>query len=312
MASWQAHALDAVLRVTVKRRMRGNTDLASVRAILESGQLPVPADVTFRPHWLAGIPSELVTTQATAADAPVLLYLHGGGYFACSPRTHRPLTSWFAKAGFRVFAPEYRLAPEHPFPAAVEDAEAAYLALLDAGFGAESIVVAGDSAGGGLALALLMRLRDRKHRLPVAAALFSPWTDLAATGDSLRENARREAMFWAPGISHAAAAYLGARDPRIPLASPLYGDMRGLPPLSIDVGARETLRDDSTRFAARAREAGVRVTSRVWPVVPHVWQLAHHFVPEGRESLRNAAEFLHQAVRGAPACAPRLAIVPVG
>jgi acetyl esterase/lipase len=222
------------------------------------------------------------------------------------------MTSWFAKAGFRVFAPEYRLAPEHQFPAAVEDAEAAYLALLDAGFGAENIVIAGDSAGGGLTLALLMRLRDRKHRLPAAAALFSPWTDLAATGDSVRQNARREAMFWAPGISAAASFYLGARDPRTPLASPLYGDMRGLPPLFIDVGARETLRDDSTRLAARAQEAGVAVTWRVWPVVPHVWQLAHHFVPEGRESLRNAAEFLHQAVRGAPACAPRLAIVPVG
>jgi acetyl esterase/lipase len=312
MASWQAHVLDAVLRVTVKRRMRGNTDLASVRAILESGQLPVPPGVTFRPYWLAGIPGEQVTTEATATDAPVLLYLHGGGYFACSPRTHRPITSWFAKAGFRVFAPEYRLAPEHPFPAAVEDAGAAFLALLDAGFGAENIAIAGDSAGGGLTMALLMRLRDRKHRLPAAAVLFSPWTDLAATGDSLRQNARREAMFWAPGISAAAAFYLGARDARTPLASPLYGDMRGLPPLFVDVGAREALRDDSTRLAARAQDAGVAVTLRVWPVVPHVWQLTHHFVPEGRESLRNAAEFLHKAVRGAAAHAPLASIAPVG
>jgi monoterpene epsilon-lactone hydrolase len=311
MASWQAHAVDAMLRVMVKRRMRNNTDVASVRQILQSSRLPVPHDVTYAPHWLGGVEGERVEAPSAAPNAPALLYLHGGGYFACSPRTYRPITSWFAKAGFRVFAPAYRLAPEHRFPAAVLDAETAYLALLDAGHAADNTVVVGDSAGGGLALALLLRLRDRKHRLPAAAALFSPWTDLAVTGASIQGNARREAMFWAPGIPAAAAFYLGGADSHTPLASPLYGDLRGLPPLIIHVGDRETLRDDSTRLAERARAACVRTELRVWPVVPHVWQLMHGFVPEARESLHQAAIFLKEAVREAATHAAHDATEPV-
>jgi acetyl esterase/lipase len=311
MASWQAHAVDAVLRVMVKRRLRNNTDLASVREILQSGRVPIADDVTYAPHWLGGVEGERVEAPSVAPDGPVMLYLHGGGYFACSPRTHRPLTSWFAKAGFRVFVPAYRLAPEHRFPAAVHDAEAAYLALLDAGYAADNIVLAGDSAGGGLALALLLRLRDRRHRLPAAACLFSPWTDLAVTGPSVKGNARREAMFWTPGISAAAAFYLGTSDARTALASPLYGDLRGLPPLLIHAGDREALRDDSTRLAERARAACVRTELRVWPVVPHVWQLLHGFVPEARESLRQAAVFLKEALREAATHAPLETSEPV-
>jgi acetyl esterase/lipase len=299
MASWQAHVLDALLRVTMKRRLRNTTSLEKARAVLNGGVLPIPDDVVYRPDSVSGISGEWVTALATRHGAPVLLYLHGGGYFACSPRTHRPITSWFARAGFVVFAPEYRLAPEHPFPAAVEDAEAAYLGLLDAGHRADNIVIAGDSAGGGLCLALLLRLRDRQHRLPRAAALFSPWTDLAGSGESMRTNAARDAMFWAPGLSQAAAFYLGTASARTPLASPLYGDLSGLPPLLIHVGDREVLRDDSTRLAERAREAGVAVTLRIWKVVPHVWQLAHHFVPEGRQSLREVEIFLHHELREA-------------
>jgi acetyl esterase/lipase len=311
MASWQAHVLDALLRVTVKRRLRNTTDLETARAVLNGGVLPIPDDVVYRPDSVAGVAGEWVTAVATPQGAPVLLYLHGGGYFACSPRTHRPITSWFARAGFIVFAPEYRLAPEHPFPAAVEDAEAAYLGLLDAGHRADNIVIAGDSAGGGLSLALLLRLRDRQHRLPRAAVLFSPWTDLAVSGESVRTNARRDAMFWAPGMSAAAAFYLGTTGAHTPLASPHYGDLNGLPPLLIHVGDREVLRDDSTRLADRARAAGAAVTLRVWPVVPHVWQLAHHFVPEGRQSLREAEIFLHGELREAARQPNELATNPI-
>jgi acetyl esterase/lipase len=312
MASWQAHVVDAVLRATMKRKLRRQTDLAHVRRVLEGARIAIPHDVSYAPHWLGKIPGELVSVAATGAAAPRLLYLHGGGYFACSPRSHRPVTSWFAKAGFAVFVPEYRLAPEHPFPAAVEDAEAAYLGLLDAGHAAENIVLAGDSAGGGLALALLMRLRERAHRLPAGAALFSPWTDLAATGASITQNAGREALFWAPGLIAAAGFYVGGKNPSTPLISPLYGDMHGLPPLLVHVGDREMLRDDSTRLAERARAAGVRVDLRVWPVVPHVWQLLHQFIPEGRESLLQAADFLTASVRLAIAQKPRIVSVSVG
>jgi acetyl esterase/lipase len=306
MASWQAHVLDALLRVTVKRRLRQNTDLAHVRAVLNSGNLPIPPNIAYRRHQFGRVGGEWVLAPDAGAAPPVLLYLHGGGYFACSAVTHRSITSWFAKAGFSVFVPDYRLAPEHPYPAAVEDAEAAYLALLDQGHDAGNIVVAGDSAGGGLTLALLLRLRDRLHRLPASAALFSPWTDLAGTGASVKTNATRDAMFTGAGLTAAAAFYLGRTSARTPLASPLYGDLRGLPPLLIHVGARELLRDDSTRLAERAQEAGVRVTLRVWPVVPHVWQLLHRFVPEGRESLRETAAFLRAAVGdGTAGHAPR-------
>jgi len=143
MASWQAHVLDALLRVTVKRRLRQNTDLAHVRAVLNSGNLPIPPNIAYRRHQFGRVGGEWVLAPDAGAAPPVLLYLHGGGYFACSAVTHRSITSWFAKAGFSVFVPDYRLAPEHPYPAAVEDAEAAYLALLDQGHDAGNIVVAG-------------------------------------------------------------------------------------------------------------------------------------------------------------------------
>lgn len=294
MSSWQARVLNVLIRVQVKRRLRGDPGLARARAILGRGTLPAPAGATYRTSTLGGIPGEWVTRARTTGSAPVLLYLHGGGYFACSPRTHRPITASFANAGFDVFVPDYRLAPEHPYPAAVDDAETVWEALLAAGHDATTLTIAGDFAGGGLALALMIRLRDGGSALPAAAVLFSPWTDLAATGDSLRTNARRDPMFRPQGVPSVAAWYLNGADPRTPEASPLYATLGGLPPLYIEVGEREVLRDDSTRLAARAQAEGVSVTLTIWPVVPHVWQLACAFVPEGRQSLRRAAAFLHQ------------------
>jgi acetyl esterase/lipase len=226
----------------------------------------------------------------------ILLYLHGGGYFACSARTHRPLTTAFATRGFKVFAPNYRLAPENPFPAAVMDAVAAYRAVRSEAGESTPIVMAGDSAGGGLALATLVKLRDEGDALPAGAALFSPLTDLAGTGNSRQTNDKRCAMFHGKGLARAAEFYLCGAEPGDPLASPLYADLKGLPPLVIHVGADETLLDDSTMLAARARAAGVTVELQVWPAVPHVWQLFHPFLPEGRQSLDRAAEFLSRAV----------------
>jgi monoterpene epsilon-lactone hydrolase len=296
MASWQAHALDAVIRVQVKRKMKQKPGLAEVRKLMNAGKLPAPKDVDYRPDTVGGIAGEWVTRPGLAEAAPILLYLHGGGYLACSARTHRPITGSFARAGLRVFVPEYRLAPEHPYPAAVDDAQAAWDGLLARGYKAASIGVAGDSAGGGLALALMLALRDAGKAMPAAAVLFSPWTDLASTGESMQTNAKRDAMFHAPGTGEGAHYYLGGADARTPLASPLYGELHELPPLLIHVGDREILRDDSTRLTKKARAAGVSVEQRVWPVVPHVWQLAS-FVPEARESLARASEFLLTEIR---------------
>jgi monoterpene epsilon-lactone hydrolase len=296
MASWQAHTLDLIIRIQVKRKMKQNPDLAQVRKMMNAGTFPAPKDVEYRPDTVGGVAGEWVTHGVLPETAPVLLYLHGGGYLACSPKTHRPITGAFAKAGLRVWVPDYRLAPEHPFPAAVEDAQAAWHGLLARGYDAANNGVAGDSAGGGLSLALMLALRDGNHALPAAAVLFSPWTDLASTGESMVTNAKRDAMFHAPGTGEGAAYYLGGADARSPLASPLYADLHGLPPLLIHAGDREILRDDSTRLTKKARAAGVSVEERIWPVVPHVWQLAS-FVPEARESLKRAADFLISETR---------------
>jgi acetyl esterase/lipase len=243
---------------------------------------------------MGGVPGEWV--EGRKSVDLVLLYLHGGGYFGCSAETHRPITVGFALHGLRVYAPDYRLAPENRFPAASDDAVAVYRALLNAGHEPQRIFVAGESAGGGLALSLMLALRAAGIPLPACAAIFSPWTDLAATGDSIRSNSDCCAMFYGDDVASTARYYLGDTDPRTPLASPLYADLSGLPPLLIHVGQDEVLLDDSTRLAERARAAGVPVELKIWPVVPHAWQLAPHMIPEGRQSLREAAEFLRAQV----------------
>jgi acetyl esterase/lipase len=305
MASWQARVAVWVVKWNVKRRLRGLHDVNAARAVLKGMPFPVPPNVRVTSGEIGGVPVECAESLAQASKGRgkppldsdknyVLLYFHGGGYFACSAKTHRAVTVTFAQAGFRVVAPNYRLAPECPFPSAVEDAVAVYRGLLDSGCEAERIAVAGDSAGGGLAAGMLLALRGRGVGLPGAAALFSPWLDLAATGESVRSNTKRCAMFSAENIALGAQFYLGGADARDPLASPLYGNLAGLPPMLIHVGEAEVLRDDSIRFAEKARAAGVRVELKVWPVVPHAWQLAPKLIPEARESLRAAAEFLTQ------------------
>src|SRR6267142_5099364 len=288
--SLQARLSVWLLKWRVKRLLKGVRDYRLARRILRPDPYRVPSAVEISPLRLGGVPGERV--EGPSPGDAVLLYLHGGGYFACSAETHRPITVYFALHGFHVFAPDYRLAPENRFPAAVEDAVAFYRALLSAGYAPQKIVIAGESAGGGLALSLMLALRDAGVPLPAAAALFSPWTDLAATGDSIRRNNDRCAMFHGAGVAHSARYYLGDTDPRDPLASPLYADLAGLPPLLIHVGADEVLLDDSTRVAERARAAGVSVELTVWPVIPHAWQLVPHLIPEARQSLRESTAFL--------------------
>src|SRR5580658_1791874 len=296
MASWQAHALSFFLRHTFKPRLPRARNAQHARGIMNGGVFKAPSNVKITPAALGGVPGEWVESASKSAAA-VLLYLHGGGYFACSTRTHRPFTTFFAQRGLRVYAPEYRLAPENPFPAGLNDAVAAWHAVRAEVGAATPMAIGGDSAGGGLALACMLKLRDEGAGMPAAAVLFSPLTDLAGIGESRRTNDRRCAMFYGSGLARASEFYMAdtGGDPRDPLASPLYADLRGLPPLLIHVGADETLRDDSTELAARARAAGVRVDLTVWPAVPHVWQLFHSFVPEGRQSLASASAFLREA-----------------
>jgi acetyl esterase/lipase len=311
MASWQAHVAVWLVKWRVKRKLRVARDYQESRKILRPEPYRALEGVRIAEAAVGGVSGEWVEAAAggnasgqhtadeettNIASKPLLLYLHGGGYFGCSAKTHRAITVTFAREGFRVYAPNYRLAPENKFPAAVEDAVAVYRGLLDAGYHPQNMVVSGESAGGGLVLSLLLTLRAQGVPLPAGAALFSPWTDLAATGESIVKNSQRCAMFEGAKIGPTAKLYLGETDPRDPIASPLYADLRGLPPLLIHVGANEVLLDDSTRLAERAQAAGVRVELKIWPVVPHAWQLAPAKIPEARASLRESAEFLRSIV----------------
>ncbi|SAK46942.1 alpha/beta hydrolase domain-containing protein [Caballeronia temeraria] len=234
-----------------------------------------------------------------------ILYLHGGGYYFCSPRSHRAITFGLAtRANASVFSLDYRLAPEHRFPAALDDSVAAYRRMLDDDVPARSIVIAGDSAGGGLALATLLALRDARDPLPAAAVLFSPWTDLSCSGESMRTNDGRDPMYHASVFPKVAAQYLGAADARHPYASPVFGDFEGLSPLLIQVGDTELLLDDATRVATRARAAGVRVELEIWRNVPHIFQIWAPFMPEARDALAHAAAFIEAATAATHAHRP--------
>jgi acetyl esterase/lipase len=291
MASLQAHVVSWILKRRLKPKLAQAGDALTVRKLMRPEPAKIPPGVRITPQTVGGVPGEWVEAQTSDLT---LLYLHGGGYVACSAETHRPITIAFAEHGMRVFAPDYRMAPEHLFPAAVDDAVAVYRALRAQGAG--NIAVGGDSAGGGLALALMLALRDAGDALPSAAVLFSPWTDLAATGASLITNDRKCALFHGANIGKGASFYLGAADPRNPLASPLYADLANLPPTIIHVGANETLLDDSTRLSEKARAAGVRIEMKIWPVVPHVWQLVPA-MPEAKQSLREASAFLREGAK---------------
>ncbi len=289
-ASWQARLAAYVVRRRVKPKLANMRDIASVRAVFNQA-LPAPKGVIYSADTVGGVPGEWVQAELPMPGIDTtLLYLHGGGFVACSARTHRPITAALALQGLRVFVPNYRLAPEHPFPAAAQDAMAVYRALR-AQAPQGRITVAGDSAGGNLALGLMLALRDAGEPLPQAAALFSAALDLTGASPSVTLNAQSDAMFDPEQLPHLTEAYLAGADPTQAMASPLFGEMAGLPPLFVQVGESEVLRDDSIRLAQKAREAGVRVDFQLFAGVAHVWPLVHQ-LPESRRSVRAAARFL--------------------
>ena len=256
-----------------------------------------PAGTRVAAAAAGGVPAEWVTA-AGVADGRVIMYLHGGAYQLGSPAMLRHLVALLsAAAQAQAFSVDYRLAPEHPFPAAVDDALAAYRWLLAVGHDPASIAIAGDSAGGGLALATLVVLRDSGDRLPAAAVAMSPWTDLALTGESLRTRADADPMVTPAGMPQTAALYLAGADPRHTYASPLYADLHGLPPILIQVGDAEVILDDSTRFAARARLAGVDVTLEIWDEMPHVFQAFAGLLPEADQAVAQIGSWLREHVR---------------
>jgi len=243
-----------------------------------------------------GVPSEWVTWRGKDSGR-VILYLHGGGYVICSPRTHRDLLWRLARAcSARVLAPDYRLAPENPHPAAVEDALKAYRWLLKSGVKSARIAVMGDSAGGGLALVLLQRLRDKKIPLPACAVCLSPWTDLTASGESMEKNRRKDPLLSPEAIRIFARHYAPEGDLGQPSISPLFGDFRKLPPLLIQASSSEILMDDARRAAERAKAAGVDTEITLWPGMIHVFQALASYLKDSRRAIREIGKFVEKHI----------------
>jgi epsilon-lactone hydrolase len=262
------------------------------RAVFEEMAVPPPPDIKSDRVSAGGVDAEWITAPGAASDR-VVLYLHGGGYVIGSVKTHRDLMGRISRAAkARVLGLNYRLAPENPFPAAVDDAVAAYRWLLAQGCKASKITVAGDSAGGGLTVATLVAIRDAGLATPGAGVCLSPWVDLEGIGESMTTRAKADPIVQREGLAGMAQAYLQGKDPRSPLAAPLYADLKGLPPLLIQVGDAETLLDDSNRLAARAKAAGVEVKLEVWPEMIHVWQLFASFLPEGQQAVDVIGKFV--------------------
>lgn len=262
------------------------------RAMMEASAelFPVEADVVVKEVDAGGVPADWVSVPASDAGR-VVLYLHGGGYVMGSRNTHRGLAGRIARAAqARVLLPEYRLAPEHPFPAAVEDATACWRWLLSAGYTPQRMAIAGDSAGGGLAMATLLALKAAGDPLPSCAVGLSPWTDLEGTGPTAKPGAVEDPMLNPEGL-HATARDYAGNDLRNPLAAPLHGDLSGLPPLLLQVGTREILLSDSTRFAEKARAAGVDVTLQIEEGLIHVWQIFPD-VPEAQDAVKRIGAFI--------------------
>ena len=239
-----------------------------------------------------GVPAELVSS-GEASSGRAILYLHGGGYVIGSPATHRELARRLSVAADAdVLAIDYRLAPENPFPAAVEDAVSAYRWLVGQGCDPTGVAIAGDSAGGGLTVATLVSLRDQGLPLPACGVCLSPWVDMEGIGDSMTSRAALDPMVQREGLVAMAEIYLGGADSRTPLAAPLYADLHGLPPLLIQVGTSETLYDDATRLSTRAEAAGVETCFESWDEMIHVWHLFAPMLDDGQRAIERIGEFV--------------------
>jgi epsilon-lactone hydrolase len=252
----------------------------------------LPVDVRTEEADANGVPVEWTATPSADADR-VIMFLHGGAYISGSIASHRHVMAELGRhAGARTLALGYRLAPEHPFPAALDDALAGYRFLLSSGFDPARITLAGESAGGGLAIATLLSLRDAGVTLPGSVWCSSPWVDLEMNGASMASKAAVDPLIQKPYLVETAAAYLHGTDPRSPLVSPIHGDLRGLPRMLIQVGSAETLLSDSIRLAAVSGEADVDVTLQVWPGMIHAWHLFYPQLAEGRRALAAVGAFI--------------------
>ena len=291
-----AAILRGALRLTLRRTFRDGLPWARQRSrMLKVTRLTLPPRGTrFQPGTSGGVPGEWAAARGVTQPVLTFLYLHGGGYCVGSPATHRALTGHLAaRCNARVFAAEYRLAPEHPFPAAVDDAVAAYRGLLAQGIPADDLVIAGDSAGGGLSVAAAVQLRELGVPLPRALVLFSPWTDLSL--EQAPPPPPGEIMLTLPWITACARAYVAAGDPHHPLASPVNADLGGLPPTLVQVGTDEILLGDSRRLGQRLQAAGVAVRLEEYPRRWHVFQVNAGVLADADRAIDSVAAFTRRA-----------------
>ena len=283
------------MKRTIKRQFDNLDDVSTFREQMAgSGALgaTTPSDVAVVPAELNGVTCEWVTRGETDQNQ-VILYFHGGGYVFGSPQSHRELAWRLAEhTCMRVLMVDYRLAPEHPFPAAIDDATACYRGLLEEGFEARNIAIGGDSAGGGLAAAALLNLKNLGLPQPRCAILLSPWLDLTQSGESIQTNQDAEAILTPRALETMAGKYLGDLDPAAPLASPLFGELSGLPPMLIQVGTSEILRNDAERFHQKIKQSGGESELTLWKNMPHVFQVFASRIPEGKTAIVELAEFL--------------------
>jgi epsilon-lactone hydrolase len=271
-------------------------DIVEARRFYDAWGTPVARDVDVTERSFGGVPA-YVLTPPDADESRIGLYLHGGGYVYGSQRSHGSMVAEVGRAaGCRMAHLQYRRAPENRYPAALEDALRAYEALLDEGWPSHAIVVAGDSAGGGLLLATLLAARDRGLPMPSAAGCISPWVDLAGTGETFRTNEEIDPLISKDVVALVAESYLAGVSPTTPYASPLYGEVHGFPPVLIQVGDTEMLLSDAERFAAKLADADVPVTLEIWPGMVHVWHLHHARLAKARQALARLGGFLRSPV----------------
>lgn len=289
--SFSARLSSCAIRVLLKRRLADSAAL--VRHYRRWFGAPAPIAALYRLTMPIELTDEPVSGEwlGNRKSRRLLIYLHGGGYVSCSPATHRPITAALTKLlGCTTFVHAYPLAPEHPFPAALESVMRAYAALA-AARGPENIMLAGDSAGGGLVCALMMALRDRGIPLPARAVCFSPWTNLVGADDHERQSTSC-AMFHPEHVPLTAAAYLAGHDPLDPLASPIHGNFTGFPPMLLQASRDEMLFSDSVCLSERMRKQGIDVRMSAFAGVPHGWQMLYPWLREARQALLETAEFL--------------------
>jgi acetyl esterase/lipase len=287
-------ALDALLTNMREGGSVFGDSIAEARAGFDEmfGGMPIAPDLSFESITLGSVGGLKATTPNSHPDR-ALLYLHGGAYVIGSANGYRGLAGELARAsGATGYVIDYRLAPEHPFPAAVEDALEAYRALLDMGLTAAQITVAGDSAGGGLTMALLLAIREKGLPQPAAALTISPWVDLRASGDSIRTKQAADPSLTGDGLREMAALYLAGAAGNAPLASPVHGDLADLAPVLIQVGSAEILLDDAVLLARQLGMANSAVTLEIVPHVPHVWHAFHFMLPQGADAIVRAGAFL--------------------